>query len=280
MDPIAGAALGAVVKSTRKAKDDPKIRHALLLPAAQVVGNELAERLKVAFERNRAKRIENLEAHLRTADEVGGEGVLEDLADQPAFDDWIVAVSTVDPLDEELAAIWQAALLAMRQGIAERMRIVTISKQMLPDEAAEFVRFCKSPRNFKLNSRYLERFVNLGILETILERSNRTPFNKISIWIVLFLFANGLVPIFGSIFGAFTGIDNYWPELRFITSCGVIVLAGFTLLLGLALFRGQRRLSRDGLLLSSYALQVLERDRGQSQKPMNASRTTLARRRD
>jgi hypothetical protein len=102
---------GAVVSSiTSSAVSKPsKIREALFLPAAKVIGDHWAEGLKGLFEKNREKREENVQIHMRVASKLLSDEELERVVEDSAFGEWAEGASRVDPEDEALAGLWRAA---------------------------------------------------------------------------------------------------------------------------------------------------------------------------
>jgi len=143
MDPISSAIAGAASKTVDATAGDQKLKHAVLMPVAHVVGQELAERAKRWFEKGNAKRMEYLNEHVERAIKFGGPEKLEAIADDPSFVDWASGVSKVDPDDKDLSSIWQAALLALQTGGVRRLRILNIARQLQPDEAAAFLAYAR-----------------------------------------------------------------------------------------------------------------------------------------
>jgi hypothetical protein len=237
MDPLTGAligAAGAAGKEVGSVSNDPKIRHALLLPVANVVGKELAQRAERLFERGNAKRLENLGAHVDRAIDVSSVEKIEKISDDPSFIDWAAQVSKVNPGDTALSEVWQAALLALQSGGTRRLRILSIAKQMQPDEAALFLKLGRDAvrrRNsapwplraihplrgtaslpLKIGNRYRERFVDLGLVDTVVERLIGTPSGLAAVLFacVAAISASGVLALAALLF------DQSPPPLRFV----------------------------------------------------------------
>ena len=125
-----------------------KARPAFRLPAAATIGLQLATTIEQWFQQGRERRLDNLGAHVERAIRINGRGELERVASTAVFTEWAEGVSRVDPEDRALADIWQAALLALRQGGARRMRLMTIAERVQVDEAADCLEFLSGTGRF------------------------------------------------------------------------------------------------------------------------------------
>lgn len=128
---------------TALAGGDKKLRHALFEPSAVAIGklaSAWVEHLSAPLYPPRRANFQRHTAH--AAERLGVEG-LEVVCEQAAFVEWAEGVSMIEPEDEELASIWQAALAAMRDGGHERLALLDIAKRMRPDEAKAFQRLAR-----------------------------------------------------------------------------------------------------------------------------------------
>lgn len=128
---------------TPPAGGDKKIRHALLGPSAVAIGKLASAWVEHLSAPLYPPQRANFQRHTaRAAERLGVEG-LEAVCEQAAFVEWAEGVSMVEPEDEELANVWQAALAALRDGGHERLAILDIAKRMRPDEAKAFQRLAR-----------------------------------------------------------------------------------------------------------------------------------------
>jgi hypothetical protein len=202
IDPLTAVTVVATAKAAKRRtprkepRSETKLRNALLMPGASVIGNEIAKRLLELFDASKKSRTEHIAFHIHRAERISGREKVEDVAADPAFMDWVEGVSKVDPDDSELADIWQAALISLQERGLRRLRILTITKTLQPDEAAAFIIGIQSAdkanerirpllffspnilkglfhKDARFNELYWTRFINLGILESTPRRLER-----------------------------------------------------------------------------------------------------------
>ncbi|WP_126113376.1 MULTISPECIES: hypothetical protein [unclassified Bosea (in: a-proteobacteria)] len=151
----------------------------LLGPLAKAYGADWGERAKERLEAAKAeRRAKNLEAHVANAER---EVPLDDL-DPAILEQWAVAVSEVDPLDEQLSNAWRAAIKAVASHNPYREKILRLLKSMTPDEVYQFI----GRRSFYgLPAEYRDRFVDLGLCQPFKERILQTAIMTLPIGLML-----------------------------------------------------------------------------------------------
>lgn len=136
----------------------------LLGPVAKAYGADWGERAQERLEKAKVeRRAKNLEEHIAKAEQ----DIPIDRVDPTILEAWAIAVSEVDPADEELSDAWRAALRAAATSNPYREKILRVLQNMTSDEVHHFI---AKGRPFGFPTEYRRRFVELGLCHPAGER--------------------------------------------------------------------------------------------------------------
>jgi hypothetical protein len=161
---------------------DAEARLAQSVPSVRSIGQDLTARMEQWLRAGRGRRLDNLRGHVQQAMEISGREAVEAVSETPAFGEWAEGVSNIDVRDPALVDAWQAALIGLQKGGAQRMRPMKVAQRMLPDDAAAFARLI---RKKGIDTAEIARLKELGLVRTAFDRM----FNRVAVFLYLLTFS-------------------------------------------------------------------------------------------